>query len=139
VTVSDKLRQHIRMQAGNRCGYCQSAQQYVFGPLEIDHLLPTTRGGTDDEDNLWMACGMCNNFKSDHTHGDDPRTGEEIPLFNPRTQVWTEHFAWSDTGTHVIGLTPSGRATVITLQLNNVIAIMVRKQWVKVGWHPPSE
>lgn len=132
------MRECIRIQAGDRYGYCQSAQRYVFGPLEIEHLMPTARGGTDEEENLWLACRMCNNFKSDHTHGHDPLTSEEVPLFNPRTQKWTEHFVWSEDGTQVNGLTPCGRATVVTLQLNNVIAVMVRREWVSAGWPHPS-
>ncbi|HVO71043.1 MAG TPA: HNH endonuclease signature motif containing protein [Aggregatilineaceae bacterium] len=138
MSISDELRERVRKQAGNRCGYCQSSQQYVFGPLEIDHLTPTAHGGTDDEENLWLACRMCNGFKSDHTHGRDPVTGEEIRLFNPRTQRWAEHFAWSEDGTQIVGLTPCGRATVVVLQLNNVIAVMVRREWVAAGWHPPK-
>lgn len=138
MSISDEQRERIRKQAGDRCGYCQSSQRYVFGPLEIDHLTPTARGGTDDEENLWLACRMCNGFKSDHTHGRDPVTGEEIRLFNPRTQRWTEHFAWSEDGTQIVGLTPCGRATVVMLQLNNVIAVMVRREWVAAGWHPPK-
>lgn len=66
-----------------------------------------------------------------------PLTGEEVPLFNPRKQLWAEHFMWSEDGTQVVGLTSCGRATVITLQLNNVIAVMVRREWVAAGWHPP--
>lgn len=137
MSLSDELREHIRVQAGDRCGYCLSAQRYVFGPLEIDHLLPLAHGGTDDEDNLWLACRMCNGFKRDHTHGHDPLTGTYVTLFNPRHQRWTEHFVWSADGTQIIGLTPHGRATVATLQLNNVIAVMVRREWVAAGWHPP--
>ncbi len=138
MSISDELKERIRIQAGDRCGYCQSAQRYVFGLLEIDHLKPTARGGTDDEENLWLACRMCNAFKSDHTHGHDPLTGEELPLFNPRTQKWAEHFMWSEDGTQVIGKTSCGRATIITLQLNNRIAVMVRREWVSAGWHPPK-
>ena len=138
MSISDELRARIRNQAGDRCGYCQSAQRYVFGPLEIDHLTPTAQGGTDDEENLWLACRMCNGFKSDHTHGRDPVTGENVRLFNPRIQRWGEHFAWSEDGTRIIGLTPCGRATVVILQLNNVIAVMVRREWAAAGWHPPK-
>jgi hypothetical protein len=60
-------------------------------------------------------------------------------LFNPRQQRWTEHFAWSEDGTRIIGLTDCGRATVLALQLNNVIAVMVRREWVAAGWHLPVE
>jgi len=93
VSVSEKLRARIQEQAGDRCGCCQSAQRYVFAPLEIDHLLPSARGGGDEEGNLWLACRMCNGFKGDRTHGLDPLTGEEVGLFNPRQHVWAEHFA----------------------------------------------
>lgn len=138
MSVSAELRERIRIQAGDRCGYCQSAQRYVFGTLEIDHLTPIARGGTDDEENLWLACRMCNNYKSDHTHGRDPLTGEKTQLFNPRKQRWIDHFMWSEDGTQVIGITPCGRTTVIVLQLNNLIAVMVRREWVAAGWHPPK-
>jgi hypothetical protein len=137
MSCATELRDRVRRQAGDRCGYCQSAQRYVFGPLEIDHLLPTARGGTDDEENLWLACRLCNGYKSDHTHGRDAVTGEEVRLFNPRLQRWADHFAWSADGTQMRGLTPCGRATVLVLQLNNVLAVMVRREWVAAGWYPP--
>ena len=138
MSVSDDVRARIRAQADNRCGYCLSAQRYVFAPLEIDHIVPTARGGTDDEENLWLACRMCNGFKTDRTHGHDPLTGQDVRLFNPRRQHWAEHFSWSADGLRVIGLTACGRATVVTLQVNNVIAVMVRQEWVSAGWHPPA-
>ena len=137
MSVSDEVRARVHAQAGDRCGYCQSVQRYVFAPLEIDHINPTAHGGTDEEENLWLACRMCNGFKSDRTYGLDPLTGQEVRLFHPRQQQWTEHFTWSTDGSQVIGLTPCGRATVAALQLNNVIAVMVRREWVSAGWHPP--
>ena len=80
-----------------------------------------------------------NGFKGVQTEGTDPETGESVRLFNPRVQRWPEHFAWSDDGTLVLGRTPCGRATVGVLQLNNVIAVMVRREWVAAGWHPPRD
>jgi hypothetical protein len=137
VSISDSLREKIRKDADNRCGYCRSPQKYVFAPLEIEHLMPIAKGGKDDEENLWLACPMCNNYKSDNIEGKDPVTGERVALFNPRTQDWWEHFAWSGDGSQVIGLTACGRATVLVLQLNNLIAVMVRREWIAAGWHPP--
>ncbi len=137
--ISRKTQKKIRTQAKNRCGYCQSAQKYVLGPLEIEHVLPVAKGGTDEEENLWLACRMCNNFKGTQTQAYDPISGREISLFNPRTQSWAEHFSWDEDGTRIIGQTPCGRATVLALQLNHPIAIMVREQWVDAGWHPPKD
>lgn len=138
MSVSDDVRTRIREQAGDQCGYCQSAQRYVFAPLEIDHIIPTAHGGTDEEGNLWLACRMCNGFKSDRTHGRDPLTGQEMRLFDPRRQVWNDDFTWSADGLQIVGLTACGRATVVALQLNNPLAIMVRREWVSAGWHPPE-
>ncbi|MEP0790007.1 MULTISPECIES: HNH endonuclease [Cyanophyceae] len=102
------------------------------------HLIPTAKGGTDDEDNLWLACRLCNSYKGTQTHGRDPVTGRRIRLFNPRHQKWSRHFTWSEDSAQIIGKTICGRATVIALQLNNIIAVMVRREWVAVGWHPPK-
>lgn len=92
--IPDELRQRIHEQAGHRCGYCLSAQQYVMGQLEIEHIVPTARGGTDDESNLWLACRLCNGYKSDQIEAIDPQTGKTVRLFNPRTQSWSDHFTW---------------------------------------------
>jgi len=127
------------MQARDRCGYCLCAQRYVFAPLEIDHILPQAQGGTDVEENLWLACRMCNGFKGAQSHARDPLTEEIVPLFNPRRQKWTDHFVWSEDGTQIIGRTKVGRATVIALRLNNLIAVMVRREWIAAGWHPPRD
>jgi len=61
----------VREWAQHQCGYCQSPQKYVFGKLEIEHIIPRATGGTDDEDNLWLACRLCNGFKAAQTHADD--------------------------------------------------------------------
>jgi HNH endonuclease len=135
--VSEVVRGQVREQAQNRCGYCQSPQQYVLGLLEIDHIIPIGKGGTDAEDNLWLACRLCNGFKGTQTHAGDPGTGRRVRLFNPRRQRWARHFLWSDDGTRIIGRTACGRATVVVLQLNHVIAVMVRREWVAAGWQPP--
>jgi hypothetical protein len=65
-------------------------------------------------------------------------TKQPVSLFNPRTQEWREHFKWSSDGTYIIGLTANGRATVAALQLNHDLVMHARRQWVKVGWHPPE-
>lgn len=131
------LRERIRHQAGNRCGYCLGRQELVLGVLEIDHILPAAAGGSDDEDNLWLACRACNNAKGSRKDAIDPLTGQVVPLFNPRKQNWWDHFYWSASGVEIVGLTSIGRATVVALELNNTVSLMVRRNWVVAGWHPP--
>ena len=136
--LSDAIRRAVRQRAGNRCEYCQSHQEYVMGQLQIDHITPVAKGGANAIDNLCLACELCNQYKWTRTDGLDPQTRQRVPLFHPRRDTWSEHFAWSADGTEILGLTPCGRATVSVLQLNNLLAVMVRKNWVKAGWHPPQ-
>jgi hypothetical protein len=136
--LSEELRRRIRQQAGDRCGYCLSPQYLVMGVLEIEHIVPKAAGGSDNEENLWLACRLCNSFKSGQTHGLDPQTGQLVQLFHPRTQTWYDQFEWAQDGTQIIGKTPCGRASVVVLQLNNLVAVTVRRFWVQAGWHPPG-
>jgi hypothetical protein len=104
----------------------------------VEHIVPRTKGGTDDEENLWLACRSCNLHKADQTHSRDPFTGRLVRLFNPRRQRWSRHFNWSADGVMIVGRTVCGRATVAALNLNNLVAITVRQNWVAAGWHPPQ-
>ena len=137
--ISEAVRARVRASAQNRCGYCQSLQKYVLGILEIEHIIPKAAGGSDDEENLWLACRLCNSYKGVQTQGQDPESDRNIKLFNPRLQKWTRHFTWINNGTHIEGITACGRATVIAMQLNNSYAVPVRQAWISAGWHPPTE
>jgi hypothetical protein len=110
-----------------------------MGLLEIEHIIPRAKGGSNDESNLWLSCSLCNRYKGSQVTGIDPQTNEAIALFNPRTHVWSEHFQWSLDGVYIVGITPTGRATVAALQLNNELAVEVRRNWMLAGWHPPGE
>jgi hypothetical protein len=140
MTVSEHLRNHIRELAENRCGYCLVSAIHVYAPMEIDHLQPTAEGGTDNEENLWLACPRCNNYKSDQTTAIDPDTTERVALFNPRLQKWREHFKWNeDNPAQILGLTPCGKATIIALKLNNDDNLRFRQLLVSVKWYLPDE
>jgi HNH endonuclease len=108
-----------------------------MGRLQIDHVNPTSKGGSDDEDNLCLACELCNQSKWTQTEATDPQTAEQTALFHPRQQQWHDHFCWNDDGTEIMGLTTCGRATIVALKLNNSLAVTVRRNWVRAGWHPP--
>ena len=96
--IPAEIDRRVREAARHRCGYCLSPQRLVMARLEVEHTIPLAKGGTDDETNLWLACPICNGHKSDKTMAIDPDTRTTVPLFNPRTHVWAEHFAWSDDG-----------------------------------------
>jgi hypothetical protein len=138
--ISVEIERRVRTDARNRCGYCLSPQRLVMARLEIEHIIPISKGGSNDESNLWLACPLCNRYKSDKTTGVDRETSETVRLFNPRTQVWFEHFSWSEDGLRIVGKTPTGRATVAVLHLSDdADALEVRSYWVLAGWHPPED
>lgn len=137
--ISQALRKRVAEAARFRCGYCQTQQIVVAYPLHVEHIVPEAAGGPSVEENLWLACSVCNNAKGAQTTGQDPLTRQETGLFNPRTEVWSEHFAWSADGSQIFGLTAAGRATVVALRLNTPLRIQSRQRWVLVGWHPPRD
>lgn len=135
--ITEEVRSRIAEAARRRCGYCLTPQEFTAMPMHIEHILPLSAGGSSDEENLWLACALCNGHKATQTHYLDPATGQHIALFNPRRQSWEEHFAWSEDGVFIVGRTPAGRATVVAVKLNNAHLTSARRRWVAVGWHPP--
>lgn len=88
-------------------------------------------------ENLAFACQGCNNRKYTNTEAIDPVTQAIVPLFHPRRNRWSDHFAWSDDAALILGLTPIGRATVEKLQLNRAGLVNLRRILVEAGEHPP--
>jgi hypothetical protein len=56
----------------------------------------------------------------------DPHTGEQIALFDPRRDAWRLHFRWD--GVRVVGITPTGRTTVMALHMNRPLALVIRSR-----------
>ena len=137
--IPKELRRKVADHFRHRCAYCQSAELVTGGPMEIDHILPETLRGATEEANLCLCCTYCNDYKSNKISALDPLTNKEVHLFNPRTQSWPEHFEWSTEGDFVKGKTPTGRATVLALQLNRAELVASRQLWVKFGIHPTQE
>lgn len=137
--ISKELDAKIREQAKYRCGYCLASQKLVSYRLEIEHIFPRAKGGSNKEENLWLACRQCNLTKSSKTHGLDLVTFAFVKLFNPRNQVWSEHFDWSEDKTIITGKTSCGRATVLALQLNSDSHKTVREFWRLTGIFPPED
>jgi len=137
--VSESLRHRIDEADRRRCCYCLTAEANSGTRLTCDHITPVSKGGETTFENVCLACSACNEHKSNTTHAVDPISGEIVSLFNPRTERWSDHFAWSTDATRVEGRSPVGRATVTALRLNHPLIVTVRARWARVGWHPPAE
>jgi hypothetical protein len=136
-TIPIRLRRRVVFRAGDRCEYCGLAQEGQEAIFHIDHIMPVSAGGPTDLDNLALACVSCSLRKAARRSGRDPATGRTIPLFHPRRQRWDNHFRWQ--GVTVVGLTPTGRATIAALQLNRPTIQAIRAEEMAHGRHPPPQ
>jgi hypothetical protein len=110
-------RQLVRDRAGNRCEYCNLPQEALpLVTFHVEHIIAKQHGGPDHPDNLAFSCHHCNLHKGPNLTGIDPDTGNVVPLYHPRRETWSNHFAMR--GVAIVGLTPVGRATVRTLAMN---------------------
>jgi hypothetical protein len=132
------VRLAVEDRAGRCCEYCRSQADYCPGPFTVDHVFPSSAGGPDGLDNLALACHGCNGHKYVATTHPDPVTGSPTPLFNPRRNLWADHFAWDATFERVVPLTATGRATADRLQLNRPPLLNLRRALRAIGRHPPA-
>ena len=135
-TGRESLRQLVERRAEQRCEYCRAPQWIFNSPFHIEHIIARARRGSNDRDNLALACGACNFSKSAAIDGIDPETGSLVPLFNPRTQHWADHFTISPDGAFIVGTTAIGRATVLVLKMNTARQTDARALWHKLGIFP---
>ena len=137
--VTAQLKKAVAERARGCCEYCRSQARFAIQPFSIEHIIPKSLGGESTIDNLALACQGCNNHKYNKTGERDPVAGNIVALYHPRQQRWNEHFAWNDDFTIIIGLTPTGRATVEALQLNREGVVNLRRVLYAMGEHPPVE
>ncbi len=132
------VRKFVIERAEGLCEYCQSQEWFSPQPFTFDHIVPVSKKGDNGSENLARACQGCNSSKLAKTEAFDMVTNAYVPLFNPRTQNWGDHFAWDETFTQILGLTPIGRATVVALKLNRQQLVGMREFLVGFGKHPPE-
>lgn len=136
--ISEQVLQLVRERAGFVCEYCHASEQWQYVRFTVDHAVPLAQGGTNNADNLALACFHCNRRKADRVMAIDPDTAAPVPLFNPRYDAWAEHFIWSPDRVTIVGLTLTGRATVAALDLNRAWVRQIRAADLAVGRHPPA-
>ena len=134
--ISPHLHDEVMLRAGYRCEYCRLSQLGQEATFHIDHVVPRAAGGQTTADNLALSCVSCSLRKWARQTAPDPESGMDAPLFNPRTQVWDEHFCWQDE--RIVPLSPTGRATVAALAMNRPLIVAIREEETALGRHPPE-
>lgn len=137
--VTAAQRRIVFERARGCCEYCRSQARFATQSFAAEHIIPRQADGKTELYNLALSCLGCNSHKYTKVEAKDPETGQIAPLFHPRRQTWSEHFAWSDDCSHITGRTPTGRATVEALHLNCLELVNLRRVLHAVGEHPPSD
>jgi 5-methylcytosine-specific restriction endonuclease McrA len=57
------IREYLLEKWGRKCAYCGKTGV----PLQVEHIIPRSRGGSDRVSNLTLSCGRCNQKKGDRT------------------------------------------------------------------------
>ena len=134
IGVPAKLQRIVIERAQNRCEYCCLSQDGQEATFHIDHITPIVVGGITSEANLALACVSCSLRKGARQAAPDPETGDSVPLFHPRRDLWEMHFRWR--GVHMAGLTSTGRTTINALKMNRSLILAIRNEELLVGRHP---
>ena len=66
IDAPKNYRQNGHVLYGQQEGHCNGCRSHFeYRHLEVDHVVPRSRGGTDHLDNLQLLCGHCNRVKGD--------------------------------------------------------------------------
>ncbi len=124
------LRRGVSARAGEQCEYCLYPQAFSFATFEMEHIIAEKHRGQTVSENLALACQECNGYKGTDLGSIDALTNQFSFFYNPRKQVWNEHFQM-EAGV-IIPLTAEGRVTVHILQFNQAHRVEERRRLSKI-------
>lgn len=126
----------VSKRADYRCEYCRAPEVVFNFPFEVEHIIPTSRKGKNDEANLALACRSCNLRKGVRINGKLASSKTEVAFFHPRNQRWNEHFKVEPDSGKIIGITLVGEVTVEYLSINSHAQVIARQLWIRLGLFP---
>lgn len=95
-----EVREYLLEKWGRKCAYCGAGHT----PLEIEHIIPRSRGGSSRTSNLTLACTECNRAKGSHTAAEfghpETQAKAKLPLKDAaavnaiRWELWRRLSAW---------------------------------------------
>ena len=129
--MTPRIRSFVRRRAELRCEYCHLPEAVAELRFQVDHVVAEKHSGPTHESNLAWACFRCNTHKGPNLAGVDEKTGAMTRLFNPRSDVWEEHFRWA--GAKLTGRTAIGRTSIQVLCINRPDTLLLRKSLMSEG------
>ncbi len=134
--VSAELRRLVVARADSLCEYCLVHADDAFFGCEVDHVVSEKHGGLTTADNLAFACLPCNRRKGSDIGSVAEGTGALTRFYNPRTDVWFEHFSYDGEGSVIRPLSEIGEVTARILGFNQPEQILERESLCTVGRYP---
>ena len=128
-----QLRRLVAERADYLCEYCLIQEADSLG-CEIDHIISVKHGGATEANNFAYACAFCNLHKGTDLGSINWGTGELVRFFNPRRDVWGEHFRLDEAV--IQPLTDIGEVTARILEFNNSDRLLERQALIAVGRYP---
>ncbi len=135
---TNSQREEVSKRAKGFCEYCLSPEDFSNSTFEVEHIHPLSKSGETVSKNLAFACSSCNKYKPTKTEAFDTESQTITGFYNPRKDVWREHFMWSEDFMEIIGITAKGRVTVKVLRLNRQRVMNLRRILILVNEHPPN-
>lgn len=80
--VKPGIRREVFARDGNECIYCKRTED-----LTLDHKVPECRGGSNEAENLQVACRVCNGDKRHMTHDEYSSWAGRVTLLKPASNV----------------------------------------------------
>jgi hypothetical protein len=131
--VNEASRRLVIERASRRCEYCLIHEDSVGFPHQIDHIISRKHGGSSGIGNLAYACVLCNRYKGTDIASVDS-SGRPIRFFDPRRDVWGEHFKLN--GPVIQPLTLVGEVTIRVLRLNAAERVIERQLLQTLSQYP---
>jgi hypothetical protein len=125
--ISASLRRIVSDRAKNCCEYCLIPEILVLASHQVDHVIAEKHGGETIDKNLALSCSLCNQAKGSDIASIDPETGDTVRLYNPRQDIWQEHFYLDSESSVIQPLSAIGRVTVNLLRMNRLGSLPSRR------------
>jgi hypothetical protein len=126
----------VAQRANHRCEYCKAPEVVFNFPFEVEHIIPLSRQGANNEGNLALACRSCNLRKGIRISGIASDTNTEVRFFHPREDQWEENFQVDVASGRIVGITPVGNVTVEYLEMNSPAQVLARQLWIRLNLFP---
>jgi hypothetical protein len=131
--ISAELRRLVAKRADYSCEYCLIVEENTPS-CQVDHIISVKHGGDSTAENLCYACLFCNLQKGTDLGSINWRNGELVRFFNPRRDLWKEHFQLD--GAIIQPTTDIGEVTARILDFNDTDRILERQILIENNRYP---